>query len=473
MATILGANTLSSGFDVANSCRFNDGDSACMHKTPSSSGNRRTFTFSTWVKKTNDLTSNVYNDLYSAYDDANNISRILFWDSNALTLSNKVSGSFPTFIRTNRLFKDPTAWYHLVIAVDTTDGTEANRVKIYVNGIQETSLESSNYPSQNEDFFFNHTNEHNVGQQGDDDSALYFEAYLSETVMIDGLQLAPTSFGEFDEDTPKTWKPIDVSGLTFGTNGFYLDYEDSSNLGNDKSGGTDFTEVNLAAADQATDTCTNNFCTLNPLVRTDQITFSEGNCKWSNHASNDDTGGGIGTFGVTKGKWYLEAKLITIGGGAFMGIADVDEIAQEYNGDFSLGVGTYQYAVKTNGQKRNNDVDSAFGNSFTSGDIMSIAMDLDNQKIYFGKNGTWEDSGDPTSGATGTGSAFDLESGLPYSPAFSSLSSAHWAINTGEGWFGGTQISSANSDGAGLGQMEYSVPSGYYTMCTKNLKTYG
>ena len=297
--TILGANTLSSGYEVANSCMFNDGDSACMHKTPSSSGNRRTFTFSTWVKKTNDLTSNVYNDLYSAYDDANNISRILFWDSNALTLSNKVSGSFPTFIRTNRLFKDPTAWYHLVIAVDTTDGTEANRVKIYVNGIQETSLESSNYPSQNEDFFFNHTNEHNVGQQGDDDSALYFDGYLAETVMIDGLQLAPTSFGEFDEDTPKTWKPIDVSGLTFGTNGFYLDYEDSSNLGNDKSGGTDFTEVNLAATDQSTDTCTNNFATLNPLVKGNtSFTFLQGNIQVD---SGNNWGHGVGTIGLASG----------------------------------------------------------------------------------------------------------------------------------------------------------------------------
>jgi len=116
-----------------------------------------------------------------------------------------------------------------------------------------------------------------VGDKGD--GAEEMDGYLSEMVFIDGQNLAPTSFGEFDEDTPRTWKPIDVSGLTFGTNGFYLDFEDSSNLGNDASGGTDFTENNIAAVDQATDTCTNNFCTLNPLVRTDQITFSEGNCK--------------------------------------------------------------------------------------------------------------------------------------------------------------------------------------------------
>ena len=144
---------VTTAYKVANSCRFNDGDLACMHKTPSSSGNRRTFTFSTWVKKTNILSTNVYNDLYSAYVDANNISRLLFWDGNEVVVSNKVGGSFPTFIRTNRRSRDPSAWLHICIAIDTTDSTEANRVKIYVNGTQQTSFAQDVYPSQNEDFF--------------------------------------------------------------------------------------------------------------------------------------------------------------------------------------------------------------------------------------------------------------------------------------------------------------------------------
>ena len=484
--TILGANTLSSGYEVANSCMFNDGDSACMHKTPSSSGNRRTFTFSTWVKKTNDLTSNVYNDLYSAYDDSNNISRILFWDSNALTLSNKVSGSFPTFIRTNRLFKDPTAWYHLVIAVDTTDGTEANRVKIYVNGIQETSLESSNYPSQNEDFFFNHTNEHNVGQQGDDDSALYFDGYLAETVMIDGLQLAPTSFGEFDEDTPKTWKPIDVSGLTFGTNGFYLDYEDSSNLGNDKSGGTDFTEVYLAATDQSTDTCTNNFAVCNS---SDSFstggTFSDGNMITQSTTSN--RGIFTATMGVSTGKWYWEIKTSASGGTHasdewnYIGIANnigasnTDNILATSGTDSNA---VYEYAIHGHdGDFYNNGDQGTYAASFTTGDIIGVFLDLDNNKIYWSKNGSWADGSGNSDEADPNGfkSVTDPAStpGGFYFPAWGdggSNMNKTWQLN-----FGGTpsfSISSANADPNGYGSFEYPTEGGY-ALCTKNLAEFG
>ena len=458
--TILGANTLSSGYEVANSCMFNDGDSACMHKTPSSSGNRRTFTFSTWVKKTNDLTSNVYNDLYSAYDDSNNISRILFWDSNALTLSNKVSGSFPTFIRTNRLFKDPTAWYHLVIAVDTTDGTEANRVKIYVNGIQETSLESSNYPSQNEDFFFNHTNEHNVGQQGDDDSALYFDGYLAETVMIDGLQLAPTSFGEFDEDTPKTWKPIDVSGLTFGTNGFYLDYEDSSNLGNDKSGGTDFTETNLAATDQATDTPTNNFCTFNSLYNFNvDPTYSEGNCLLT---FGSTWGGGKATMAVDKGKWYWEAKLSGNMNNHFHGIQEVN-VSGNLTASNPMNLdGSVMFFNQDGGEMRKDDTDTTndYG-TFSDGDIIGIALNMDGGsygQITIYKNGS------------AIVSDYDLSSNNDLVAPFTA-GGGTMSYN-----FGGSPsftISSGNADGNGYGNFEYAVPSGYYALCTKNLAEYG
>ena len=479
--TILGANTLSSGYEVANSCMFNDGDSACMHKTPSSSGNRRTFTFSTWVKKTNDLTSNVYNDLYSAYEDANNISRILFWDSNALTLSNKVSGSFPTFIRTNRLFKDPTAWYHLVIAVDTTDGTEANRVKIYVNGIQETSLESSNYPSQNEDFFFNHTNEHNVGQQGDDDSALYFDGYLAETVMIDGLQLAPTSFGEFDEDTPKTWKPIDVSGLTFGTNGFYLDFEDSSNLGNDANGGTDFTEANLATTDQTTDTPTNNFATLNPLENYHAGgTFAEGNTYYTSVSSKHDFA--ISTMAMPAGKWYAEFKIHQDTDYNIVGITDhgYQGSNQELSEDnYSYGFANYDASksiVRGNGSTTIDNM-PLFGN----GDIIGVAVDLDNHKLYFSKNGTFINSGDPTSGSTGTGaqSIQNLSSvSSSYGQGVYFFAVGLWntsAAGSYDANFGNPAfaISSSNSDGNGYGNFEYSVPSGYLSLCTKNLGSDG
>ena len=461
--TILGANTLSSGYEVANSCMFNDGDSACMHKTPSSSGNRRTFTFSTWVKKTNDLTSNVYNDLYSAYDDANNISRILFWDSNALTLSNKVSGSFPTFIRTNRLFKDPTAWYHLVIAVDTTDGTEANRVKIYVNGIQETSLESSNYPSQNEDFFFNHTNEHNVGQQGDDDSALYFDGYLAETVMIDGLQLAPTSFGEFDEDTPKTWKPIDVSGLTFGTNGFYLDYEDSSNLGNDKSGGTDFTEVNLAATDQSTDTCTNNFATLNPLVKGNtSFTFLQGNIQVD---SGNNWGHGVGTIGLASGKWYWEVDNITASSNVFFGICNEFNVSHLDNDSTPYSEAGLMLYFQDG--RRTIDGTSSEGEYNAYGTTHGFALDLDSgtRTIKFYRDNSLEGTENLTANFPAGDFVFPI--------LMMSASSNACGVDFNFGGTVASALASGNADANGYGSFEFAPPNGHYAICTKNLADYG
>ena len=459
---------VTTAYEVANSCRFNDGDSACMHKTPSSSGNRRTFTFATWIKKTNTLSSNVYNDLYSAYVDGNNISRILFWDDNGITLSNKVSGSFPTFIRTNRLMRDPTSWFHLVIAVDTTDATEANRVKIYVNGTQETSLDSSTYPSQNEDFFFNHTNEHNIGQQGDDDSALYFDGYLSETIMIDGQQLTPSSFGEFDEDSPTIFKPIDVSGLTFGTNGFYLDYEDSSNLGNDKNGGTDFTEVNLAATDQSTDTPTLNYSTFNPLDNTyGQGTFSEGNLKIVTSSSLYCTN--TSTFNLTKGKWHFEVKVGDSNGKNCIGIAGAT--TPHVSGDSTLAFGdsANEYSYTASGEFRHSGSSTgSWGSSFTNGDIIGCAFDLDNNELFFYKNGTIQNSGtaysitDPTSTLSG---GYFVGAG-----DFASDNTSTMEYNFGSPSY---SISSGNTDANGYGNFEYPVKSGHYAINSANLAEFG
>ena len=456
---ILGTNSIKdTSYNVANSCRFDAASSACMHKTPSGSGNRRTFTFSTWVKK---CKAGGYQDLYSAYVDANNISRLLFWDGNEVVVSNKVGGSFPTFLRTNARFRDPSAWYHVCIAIDTTDSTEANRVKIYVNGTQQTSFAQDTYPSQNEDFFLNHTNEHNIGQQGDDDSALYFGGYLAETVMIDGLQLAPSSFGEFDEDSPTIWKPKDVSGLTFGTNGFYLDFEDSSNLGNDKNGGTDFTEVNLAATDQSTDTCTNNFATLNPLHKsTSNVVLSEGNLKV---VLNQTTGWqhAAGTIAVKSGKWYWEAKALNVAATDktsigvlqfdttdvdFIGNTNTDRSSKGLSGH-GAGVGSYSYA---------------------EGEIVMCAMDIDNNKIYWGKDGTWFGTLDP---AAGSGSTTQTISNANFCvPVVGGYADSSWELNFGNPQF---SISSGNADANGYGNFEFAPPSGFLALCTKNLGSDG
>jgi len=315
-------------------------------------------------------------------------------------------------------------------------------------------------------------------QQGEQND--FFDGYMSEFVFIDGQQLTPTSFGEFDSDSPTIWKPKDVSGLTFGTNGFYLDFKDSSNLGNDANGGTDLTEVNLAATDQATDTPTNNFCTLNPLyLSASSYTIEEGNLQITANASNAWRSL-YGTFGITNGKWYWEIKFDAINAGDVdnlaVGIVDVEQVVQtSSNGKFFGTSRGYAYHAK-DGKKLNDDTVTAngvsYGNAWTAGDIVGCAVDLDNQKIYWSKNGTWQNSGDPTSGSTGTGSAFDIGSGYTYLPVTANYYSAeNYSFN-----FGGCpafSISSSQADDNGYGNFEYDVPAGYLALCTKNLGSDG
>jgi len=468
-------------YDVANSCRFNDDDSPHLHKTNSGAGNRDTFTFSTWVKRStlgteqrifssaNTSGTNAYGALqfHPTYDD--------------LIMFHYDGSSNYSYHRTNRQFKDPSAWLHICIAVDTTQSTASNRVKIYINGSQETSFRTETTPDQNTDMQWNTAEKHWVGA-GDDDSggqSRFFDGYLAETVFIDGLQLAPTSFGEFDSDSPNIWKPKNVSGLTFGTNGFYLDYEDSGTLGNDANGGTDFTSSGLAATDQATDTPTNNFATLNPLAslpNTSKSTFSEGNCVAVGGSNASYVNGGS-TIGVANGKWYVETKLTASSDGdarcitgVTMDVSEISRINQDAGANniaYAWHYGNIAVAGSTSGY-------TSLTTSAVN-DIVGVALDMDNGKVYFSKNGSWINSGDPTSGATGTGAAPVAASTTGLRFFFSGSDSNARTMTTAYN-FGGCPafaISSGNADANGYGNFEYPPPSGYYSLCTKNLAEYG
>jgi len=306
------ASALGSGFDVDNSGRFNRADSAFLSRSASSTSNRRTFTFSAWIKRSRISNADATQMLFGTQTDSSNRFDIGLHNANNLVVKEKLSGTTNIDFTTSRLLRDPTAWYHIIIAIDTTQSTESNRVKIYVNGSQETSFVDSNYPDEDYDTLVNVSGRtYTVAQEGGNN--YYFGGYMAEVCLIDGSQLAPTSFGEFSEDSPTIWMPKDVSGLTFGTNGFYLDFQNSAELGTDVSGNSNtFTENNLAAADQATDTPTNSFATLNPLWRSNYDNdglFSEGNCKLTFTAANSDRGYGFSTMGVTAGKWYWEVKV--------------------------------------------------------------------------------------------------------------------------------------------------------------------
>ena len=462
-------------YEVANSCRFDDGSSAYMHKTPGSAGDQQKFTFSFWIKRCALATGPAMTIFDTEADDDNQF-KIRFNDNGTLTVESKVSDHNDSLI-TNDLYRDPSAWMNFVIAFDTTQGTDTNRVKIYVNGTQITAFGTSNYPAQNLNTLVNAANKLYVGTSAQTDA--YCDMYVAEFCLVDGSQLAATSFGEFDEDSPRIWKPKDVSGLTFGTNGFYLDFEDSANLGNDANGGTDLTEVNLAAADQATDTPMNSFATLNPLAslpNTSKSTFSEGNCIAVAGSDASYVNGGS-TIGVANGKWYVETKLSASSDGTArciigitMDVSEISRINQDAGSNnifYSLHYGNFSVAGSTSG----------FTGLTTSavGDIVGVALDMDNGKVYFSKNGSWLNSGDPTSGSSGTGAAPVAASTTGLRFFFSGSDSNARTMTTAYNFGGcpGFAISSGNADANGYGNFEYAVPSGYYALCTKNLAEYG
>ncbi len=474
---ILGTNSIKdTGFDVANSCRFNAPDDAYMHKTPSSSGSRRIGTFSIWVKLALNTPEGQF--LFSGSPNATTeTSLLLSIDGDNLRFNGWTSNVQHMLLVTNRKFIDPSAYYNIVVAWDTTQGTASNRVKIYINGVQETSFSTETYPDQNRDLNINNSgNKTLIGARSTANYA-FADGYYSEVVMIDGTALTPTSFGEFDEDSG-IWKPIDVSGLTFGTNGFYLDFEDSSNLGNDANGGTDFTEVNLAATDQSTDTCTNNFATMNPLDNFYQgATFSDGNLTVT--TTNSSQSYSTSSIMVSSGKWYVECKPVSGGSEPEIGVAyKMVGVGNGNNAQLSYNANGYGYRASNPGSVWYNGSAVSTGFSqYANGDIIGIALDLDNNKLYFSKNGTFGNSGDPTSGATGTGAISIVD------PASTDMGAYAFAMNETFNdqnkvfsWNFGSppfSISSGNSDGNGYGNFEYAVPSGYYALNTKNLAEYG
>ena len=464
---ILPANTLSTGgYEVANSCRFNDGDSAYMTKTPGSDGNRQTFTISVWLKR--GTLGSVQNILGSSDSGFGNGLFLQFQADDTLRFGFQDPNQFKA---TNRVFRDCGAWYNIIIAVNVNESSNSDRVKIFVNGTQETSFGTDNTMTD-ADKGWNNQQAHSVGRSGAYDSQ-YFDGYLAEVVSIDGSQLNASSFGEFDEDSPKIWKPIDVSGLTFGTNGFYLDFEDSANLGNDKNGGTDLTETNLAATDQCSDSATNNFCVMNVLDNyIPASTFSEGNCVITTPSSNYQYN--TGTFGLTAGKWYFEMKMTTNATGDFVGIAGrvcggALHMAGYYND-------TWAYS-SYDGKYFTNNTGSSYGDSWATDDtIIGVYIDLDNNKLYFAKNGTVQNSGTGisiTDPASVTNSAYHPSVGDNWNG-----DSGTYHMNFGNPTYA---LSSAQSDKNGYGQFEYDPSSGtfdgsskdFLAICTKNLGSDG
>ena len=441
-------------YEIEQSIMLNHDDSTYLWYEPGAGGSRTTWTFSGWFKpglqadgylgvfghQAGSGASWYQNDL--SFNNAANMN--LDWQGNR-------SGS--SRLITNRKFRDQSAWYHIVFAVDTTQGTASNRMKLYINGVQETSFSTETYPSSSESLYILKNGDRvNIGRIQE---AYFGDAYVAEVHVVDGSQLAPTSFGEVNSTTLQ-WVPIEYEG-SHGTQGSYLKFA-SGAIGTDSSGnGNNWTAVNLANSDVMLDTPTNNFCTYNSLDN-GSTALSQGNLKFVNSSGNSDTGC---TMQIPfTGKWYWEIRATAVDA-MYYGITRTS-----YTGtDGSYG--SDGRAILYNGTFWNGSSAATYGSSYSDGDIVNVAFDCDNSKLYFGKNGTWFNSGDPAAGSNPAGTVTASDGWVPNMYGNSGTQND---LNFGQnGTFNGTVTAQGNADGNGYGNFYYSPPTGFLALCTKNL----
>ena len=465
-----------SGYDIDNSLKLESDNSEYLkanntfaYTTPTS---RYTGTVSFWIKRT-EIGNNVSgNTMYIfASSGSARYSNLGFDEFDNLTMYSGDSSWNNVGPYTSNKFRDTSAWYHIVIRYDTTDSTASNRLRVYSNGTEVSWVVAPNI-TQNGNMTYSDMNGPTWHSWGTVESYFspsnFFNGYLAEAHFVDGQSLAPTEFGEYDSASG-IWKPKEYDG-TYGNCGYYLDFADSANLGDDESGnGFDFDENNITAADQATDTPTNNFATMNPLHYTTKYTITEGGTR--QNSSVNGWGTSVGSIGVTSGKWYFEIKSPDNNGYTTFGAIDADSVIDTYvNGDAHAGDAPYGISHYGGNGSIIINGSAVSGTSFPTWNtqIMGCALDLDNNKIYFSKDGTYGNSGNPVTGANG----ISLPSGGS-GTWFFSTSTYVQPLATNQGGFTTISISSAETDENGYGTFEYAPPSGYYALCTKNLAEYG
>jgi hypothetical protein len=424
-----------------------------------SGGSNQIYTTSCWVKRTGLGASTTV--LSTGNGTADNNARMLFIDANDKIEISYYNAGYTYEVTTNRVLRDTSAWYHLVVAVDTTQATASDRIKIWVNGVQETSFETSSYPSLNATFNYNSSAQYIGDLRG---SGIYSDFVLSHLNYIDGTAYDADTFGETDATTG-IWKPKTAPSVTYGTNGFFLKFENSGAFGTDSSGnGNNFT-VN-GTMTQTIDTPSNVFATWNPLMKPSSAsTFSNGNLTVTN-GTNSVYPYSVSNQGFSQGKWYAEFKYTPSGNAGQIGIMDLEIATTNFQannvGSSSNGCITYQYNGNIIG---NGTVHSTGHTSLSSGDIVGVAVDEDNQLIYFYVNGTLQNSG----GTDYSGDAFTSGFVGFYCGDASGGGTDTWEANFGNGYFGTTAVSSAQNPDDGIGIFEYDVPTGYRALCTKSI----
>lgn len=437
-------------YQIARSLRFNSADSAHLKRTPVSAGNRKTWTWSAWVKRSKIGTRQ---QIFNARPGSSEV--IEFYTNDVISMFD-YTGGVVYQLNTTQVFRDVSAWYHIVWMKDTTQATDTNRMKLYVNGVQVTAFSSTSYPPLNSESYINNTVAHHLGTTETTD--LFLDGYMADVHFIDGQALTPSSFGEIDANTG-VWIPKAYTG-TYGTNGFKLNFSDNSGttattLGADSSGnGNNWTPNNFsvtagAGNDSMVDSPTSygtdsglggtvrgNYCTLNPLNTYGFNTFSNGNLDVSIPGGTYNLA--VGTMAVSSGKWYWE---VTVGSGAQEMIGVSDASAPITTGSWRSVNG---WAYYTDGTKYTNTTGSAYGASFTTGDVIGVALDMDAGTLVFYKNGVSQ------------GTAYSVFAGKMIYPSI------------GNGSSGGTTWPTINF---GQRPFAYAAPSGFKALCTQNLPT--
>lgn len=439
-----GSSDVDIGDNIARCLRFNSADSTALSRTQGASGSTTKGTYSLWFKPTSPATSrNLYDT--GGTTDNDRLSIVLENDD---TLA--IYGQSSTWRRTSQVFRDMGAYYHVVIAIDTTQGTADNRIRVYVNGVEVTAFGTKNNPSGSATFGHSYSGTIYIGRQKG--GSQVFNGLLAMPAFVDGQQLDPTSFGRFSSDTGE-WVPKNLTGITWGTNGYYLDFSDNSNttaatLGADRSGnGNNWTPANFSVSagvgnDSLTDTPTNNYCVLSAVDKYSSYNLSNGGLTGGASGTGAPA---VGTIGVRTGKWYWEVTVGAANQYAWCGV--VNDLASRgtYPGGDANGWAYYG----GNGQKYTNGSNSVYGSSVSSGDIIGVAFDADNGKLFFAKNNTWQNSGDPVAG---TNAAFTGLTTGPYMAAMGHDTGTS-DINFGQRAF------------------TYTPPTGYLALCSANLTT--
>jgi len=439
-------------YAIGQSIRINDDDNAYLSRTLSTaSDGGKTYTFSWWQKLGSKFGAQAQYTIHTDLAGGNPADYLYFYNDNFYSWHGTNS-----FI-TDRKFRDPSAWYHFVYVYDSTQAVASERLRLYVNGIRETSFSTENYPSLNATSYFNTNTAHYIG--GANTSSSRLDAYMAEIHFLDGLAYDPSFFGEFNDSG--IWIPKEYTG-SYGSNGFKIDGRDSSDLGDDESGnGNDFTSNNLTASDQVLDSPTNNFCTYNSIQLQSGATLSAGNLdavssgsSWRNVHS---------TIGVSSGKWYWEVKADVIDSTQAW-IAGIQETSFESKSNYwwqsgytatSSGI---VFGVLQDNYKVTNTTRTSFTHDIAQGDIVQFQLNLDDNELTVLVDGVSK------------GKIYDITADTEYTPAVCLYNTSSATINFGqEGTFGGTETAGGNSDANGVGNFKYSVPSGYLALCTKNL----